>query len=185
MPSRSAAVDVLADVVGWSGLPKWQPDWQVTERLLGLALPDDYKALLSTIPAGKYAGTVRLNAPTLTGHEGDLLALFREVMLSLKSGRKNPYAAFPKLPGLIPWASFLHPMAGELFWLADQGDPNDWPVVARGADGNWEGFDVGAVAFLIALVRGKLPSKLLAPKLGAPAFRTSQDSPGAPNNTGR
>ncbi|MEV6237200.1 hypothetical protein [Lentzea sp. NPDC051838] len=39
--------------------------------------------LLSTVPAGKYGGTVRLNAPTLKGHEGDLLALFSEVMLGL------------------------------------------------------------------------------------------------------
>ncbi|WP_394617869.1 hypothetical protein JNUCC0626_01865 [Lentzea sp. JNUCC 0626] len=39
--SRSAAVEVLTDVVGWSGLPKWQPDWLHTERLLGIALPDD------------------------------------------------------------------------------------------------------------------------------------------------
>ncbi|SES15397.1 hypothetical protein SAMN05216188_12399 [Lentzea xinjiangensis] len=185
MAPRSPAVDVLADIVGWSGSPKWLPDWRITERLLGLSLPDDYKALLSTVPAGKYAGTVRLNAPTRTGYEGDLLALHREVMLSLKDGRKPPYAAFPQLPGLIPWATFDHPMGGELFWLADDGDPNKWPVVARSADGNWEECDVSAVAFLIALVRGKLPSKLLTPKPGAPAYRTSQDLPGAPNNTGR
>lgn len=65
-----------------------------------------------------------INAPTRTGHEGDLLALHREVMLSLKDGRKPPYAAFPQLAGLIPWATFDQPMGGELFWLADDGDPN-------------------------------------------------------------
>lgn len=48
MAPRSAAVEVLADVIGWSGLPKWLPDWQVTERLLGLSLPDDCKELLCT-----------------------------------------------------------------------------------------------------------------------------------------
>src|SRR5687767_13131639 len=142
---RSAAVDVLADVVGWSGLPKWRPDWTVTERLLGLTLPADYKALLHTVPTGSYAGTVLINAPTRTGREGDLLALYREVMLSLKDGRKPPYAAFPQLPGLIPWATSNYPMGGELFWLADDGDPNKWPVIVRGADGNWEEYDVGAV----------------------------------------
>lgn len=173
--TRSAAVDVLADVVGWSGLPKWLPDWEVTERLLGLALPDDYKALLSTLPVGKYAGTVLVNAPTVTGKEGDLLALFREVMRDLNDGEKYPYATFPKLPGLIPWAAFTHPMGGTLFWLADQGDPNEWPVVVSGADGNWEEYDVGAVAFLIALVRGKLPSKLLKPKPGKPAYVSYED----------
>lgn len=185
MATRSPAVEVLADVVGWSGLPKWQPDWQVTERLLGLSLPDDYKVLLRTVPTGEYAGTVLINAPTRTGEEGDLLALHREVMLSLKDGRKPPYKAFPELPGLVPWATFDHPMGGELFWLADDGDPNKWPVIVRGADGNWEEYDVGAVAFLIALVRGKLPSAIVTPKPGAPAYRTYQDLPGSPNNTGR
>ncbi|MEV6237201.1 hypothetical protein [Lentzea sp. NPDC051838] len=51
-----------------------------------------------------------------------------------------------------------------MFWLADQGDPPEWPVVAWGADGSWEQYDDGAVAFLVALVRGTLPSKLLAPR---------------------
>ncbi|WP_394617868.1 hypothetical protein JNUCC0626_01860 [Lentzea sp. JNUCC 0626] len=176
---------MLADVVGWDGFSKWLPDWQVTERLLGIALPDDYKALLTTIPIGVYAGTVRVKAPTSWGHENDLLALFREVMISLRSGRNDPYAAFPELPGLIPWGSSGHPMAGSLFWLADEGDPNSWPVVVWGADGNWEEYDVGMVAFLIALVRGKLPSRIIEPQPGAPSYRTSQNSPGAPNNTGR
>ena len=185
MAPRSAAVDVLADVIGWSGQPKWQPDWQITEQLLGIALPDDYKALLETVPVGEYAGAVLVGPPTSKGKVGDLLAKFREAMLRLTDGSKHPYAAYPALPGLIPWASFDHPMGGQLFWLADQGDPNEWPVVAWGADGNWDEYDVGAVAFLIALVRGKLPSKLLTPKPGAPAYRTFQDLPGAPNNTGR
>ena len=63
MAERSVAVDVLADVIGWSGVPNWQPDWQITEALLGVALPDDYKALLSTVPVGEYAGTVLATPP--------------------------------------------------------------------------------------------------------------------------
>ena len=185
MAPSSPAVSVLADVVGWSGLPKWQPDWEVTERLLGIALPDDYKELLRTVPVGQYAGTVLLTPPTLRGHEGDLLLVFREAMIRLTDGRKHPYGAYPALPGLIPWAQFSHPIAGTLFWLADQGDPNSWPVVAWGTGGKWEEFDVGAVAFLIALVRGKLPSEALQPRPGAPAYETFQDVSGAPNNTGR
>jgi hypothetical protein len=140
---------------------------------------------LCTVPAGMYAGTVRLNAPTRKGRVGDLLAIFPDVMATLKENSELPYAVYPQLPGLIPWASFEHSMGGELFWLADRGDPNDWPVVVWGTDGSWEEFDVGVVAFLIAVVRGKLPSELIAPKPGAPAFQTSQDRPDAPNNTGR
>ena len=121
----------------------------------------------------------------MTGHVGDLLAMFREAMIRLTDGRKHPYAAYPALPGLIPWAQFSYPIGGTLFWLADHGNPNEWPVVAWGTGGHWEEFDVGAVTFLIALVRGKVPSKAVQPKPGATAFQTYQDLPGAPNNTRR
>lgn len=183
MASRSPAVDVLADLVGWTGQPRWQPDWSVTERLLGLVLPDDYKALLSTVPMGEYAGTVLVSPPTSAGQEGDLLAMFRETMVRLAGVGNRPYGLYPKSPGLIPWAGFDHPMGGVLFWLADRGDPNKWPVVVSGANGDWDEYDVGAVAFLIGLVRGKVPSTLVTPKAGAPAYRTFQDLPGAPSNT--
>lgn len=185
MASRSPAVEVLADVVGWSGLPKWQPDWKLTEGLLGTALPDDYKALLDTIPFGEYVGTVLVGPPTVTGREGDHLAMFREVMLTLIDGERHPYDAYPKRPGLIPWAVFDYPVKGQLFWLADDGDPNQWPVIVKGADGTWERHDLGAVAFLISLVRGKLSSKAVQRNPGAEFYRTLQNLPGAPNNTGR
>lgn len=185
MASRSPAVEVLADVVGWDGLPKWQPDWGYTEKLLGVALPDDYKALLDTLPTGEYAGSVLVSPATITGREGDHLAMYEEVMDALNDGSRHPYAAYPRLPGLIPWAEFEYPMAGQLFWLADEGDPNEWPVVAWDEDDQWEEYDVGAVPFLIALVRGKLPSGVVGVKSGAPAYRTFQDRPGALNNTGR
>ncbi|MFE9747138.1 hypothetical protein ACFYOT_19730 [Saccharothrix saharensis] len=100
MASRSPAVDVLADPVGWTGQPRWMPDWSVTERLLGLAL-------------------------------------FLESVKALAGLRNKPYPVYPDLPGLIPWAEFSGPISGELYWLADRGDPNEWPVVASGADGNW------------------------------------------------
>lgn len=185
MAPHSPAVEVLVDVVGWSGLPRWMPDWRVTEKLLGLTLPDDYKALLDTVPMGEFAGTVLVAPPTLEGREGDLLAMYEETMLDLRAEQPCPYQAFPALPGLIPWAEFSHPMGGALFWLADRGDPNNWPVIAWGADGSWEEYDAGAVAFLIALVRGKLPSKVVKPKAESSPYRTFQDLPGAPSNTGR
>jgi hypothetical protein len=92
---------------------------------------------------------------------------------------------FPDLPGLLPWADFSGPVSGQLFWLADRGDPNSWPVVVWGADGRWEEHPGGVVAFLTALVRGELPTGIITTPPGAPAYRTFQDLPGAPSNTGR
>nr|BFE53350.1 hypothetical protein GCM10017745_67770 [Saccharothrix mutabilis subsp. capreolus] len=93
----------MADLVGWTGQPLWRPDWSTTEGLLGLALPDDYKALWTTIPAGRYGGTVLVQPPTTKGHVGDLLALSRETMVRLADGQERPYTSYPELPGLIPW----------------------------------------------------------------------------------
>ncbi|MEV0681665.1 hypothetical protein AB0I60_34595 [Actinosynnema sp. NPDC050436] len=184
MAPRSQAVDALVDLIGWSGRPRYIQDWTVTEKLLGLVLPQDYKELLDTVPVGKYAGTVLLTPPTTAGEQGDLLALFREAMLRLTDGRRHPYRAYPELPGLIPWAKFSHPMGGQLFWRADRDDPDLWPVVAWGADGSWEEYDVGVAQFLTAVVDGALPGSVVSRKAGAPAYRTFQDLPGAPNNTG-
>jgi hypothetical protein len=102
VPSLSPVVDVLADVVGWDGLPTYLPDWSVTERLLGLPLPDDYEALLNNILAGKYAGTVLVGPPAGAGQVGDLMARYREVMKAQAADPGCPYPLHPEVPGLVP-----------------------------------------------------------------------------------
>ncbi|MFL6140576.1 MAG: hypothetical protein ACJ72N_01740 [Labedaea sp.] len=157
----------------------------MTERLLGLALPDDFKELLRVIPAGKYAGTVLVQPPTSTGHVGDLAYLYREVLKTLRSpqGRSRKYAVYPELPGLLPWGKSFRAPAAYVFWLADQGDPNEWPVVlVDTAFTRWEQYDVGAVEFLIALVKGQLPSDIAPSAEGSPRYKTYQDLEGAPSN---
>jgi hypothetical protein len=185
--SSSVAVDELARLVGWSGRPKYIADWSVTERLLGLALPDDFKELLRIIPVGKYAGTVLVQPPTSRGHVGDLVYLFQELFISLGSlkGRKKLYPVFPDLPGLLPWATSYRDNVGEVFWLADRGDPNKWPVVlVDTAFQRWEQYDVGAVEFLTALVKGELPSDIIPSVAGLPRYETYQNLEGTPSNQG-
>lgn len=46
----------------------------------------------------------------------------------------------------------------------------------------WEQYDVGAVEFLIALVKGELPSEIIPSVVGLPGYRTLQGLAGAPGN---
>lgn len=159
----------------------------MTERLLGLTLPDDFKELLRVIPMGKYAGTVLVSPPTATGHLGDLTYPYREHLKTLRSlkGKEKLYPIYPELPGLLPWAKCRGQLAGHVYWLADRGDPNDWPVVLTNtALERWEQYDVGAVEFLTALVKGELPSDIIRSVAGLPRYRTYQDLEGVPNNQG-
>ncbi|MFL6140572.1 MAG: hypothetical protein ACJ72N_01720 [Labedaea sp.] len=159
----------------------------MTERLLGLGLPDDFKELLRVIPVGKYAGTVLVSPPTSTSHRGDLTYPFRELFKTLRSlrGKEKLYPVFPDLPGLLPWAKCYRQLAGHVFWLADKGDPNEWPVVLTNtALERWEQYDVGAVEFLTVLVKDELPSDIIPSVAGLPRYRTYQDLEGVPSNQG-
>lgn len=40
-----------------------------------------------------------------------------------------------------------------LYWRTSSPDPDSWPVVVRGANGDWSEFPVGAVAFLAGVYR--------------------------------
>ncbi|MGE2818046.1 hypothetical protein ACQI5H_23315 [Mycobacterium heidelbergense] len=98
-------VEALARLVGWTERPTYNPDWDVTERLLGNRLPDDFKELLRVFPVGKFAGTVLVQPPRATGSEDDLLYLFKQVLSDLRKKKRSPYAVYPDRPGLLPWAN--------------------------------------------------------------------------------
>ncbi|GAA2997295.1 hypothetical protein [Actinokineospora diospyrosa] len=172
------AVDDLARLVGWSSTPKMVPDWSVTERLLGFALPDDYKRLLEVLPVGEYGGTFLVQPPTVTGREGDLAALFEEVLEVLDSLDNVPYPIHPDVPGLLPWAEGLDGDVGELFWLTGDPDPNRWPVLVSDLNHmRWEQFDGGAVEVLTAFLSGRLPSEILPAEPLLPLYESLQDLP--------
>jgi hypothetical protein len=173
LATDSQAVDELARLVGWTGRAAYVPDWEVTERLLGSPLPTDYKELLRVFPAGEFGGTALVQPPRATGHEGDLLYLFEQVLRDLRKKKGSLYAVYPDRPGLIPWANCYAGNAAELFWLAGDGDPDTWPVVLSGrGKPQWERFEVGAVEFLTGMVRGEVPSRILPEIAGPPTFQS-------------
>ena len=59
-----------------------------------------------------------------------------------------------------------------MLWLHMQGDPASWRVVANEARGDeWQSFDGGVVATLVALLSGREQSDFLVVGAGETTFR--------------
>lgn len=67
--------------------------------------------------------------------------------------RSCPYEIFPNMPGLFPWASSHE--QGDLLWLVDSGNPENWPIIVSLRDGIddddtcWLRYDLSLADFLI------------------------------------
>ncbi|MFI8914649.1 hypothetical protein ACIGW4_23935 [Streptomyces sp. NPDC053513] len=70
-----------------------------------------------------------------------------EVLQDLfERGDTEDHVPFPQPGGLISRASSS---SGDTFsWRTSPADPDAWPAVVRGDNGDWPEFPVGAVAFL-------------------------------------
>jgi SMI1/KNR4 family protein SUKH-1 len=130
-------------------------DWDAAHAALGVELPADYRALVERYGGGSIAG-LRLLVP---GHPNRYVDLLRQVdpqrwalQQLIDQGIEQPYA-----PGeLLPWG--IDDAGNCVWWLMDEG----WPVVANEARGeDWQRYDGGAVAFLVAILAGREPTDFL------------------------
>jgi hypothetical protein len=114
-------------------------------------LPPDYRALVERYGPGSIAGLAILTP----GHSNRYLDMDRqteELRGILQPGPYEPDA-------LIPWGV---DESGNVVWWLASGAPERWPVVANEARGEeWQRFDGGAVAFLVALLSGREESVFL------------------------
>jgi hypothetical protein len=118
-------------------------------------LPGDYLELVNRYGAAELGGIALL----VPGHENENLDLTRQTskqrwaLTTLRDqGLELPYEP----DELVPWAI---DEAGNVLWWHAAGD---WPVVANEARGDeWQRFDGGAVATLVALLSGRVTSDFL------------------------
>ncbi|KUL36215.1 hypothetical protein ADL12_19565 [Streptomyces regalis] len=61
-------------------------------------------------------------------------------------GDTENYVPYPQPGGLIEWAASNS--GDSFYWRTSPAEPDAWPVVVRGANGDWSEFPVGAVEFL-------------------------------------
>lgn len=130
-------------------------DWDAARGALGVELPDDYRALAERYGGGNLAG-LRLLVPGHPDRYADLLGQVERQRSALRTlieqGIAQPYAP----DDLLPWGI---DESGNVVWWHTQAS---WPVVANEARGDeWQRFDGGAVAFLVAILSGRETSIFL------------------------
>jgi hypothetical protein len=136
-------------------------DWPAIESDLGLRLPEDYKLLAESFPAGWFRRFVRVRRPERWPDDrvrllDEFASGLLESMRELRAAREGlfPYPIFPEPGGVLPWGSIRSP--GVAFWLTGPGDPDDWPVVVATEECDyWDRFDGTACEFLIAVTAGR------------------------------
>jgi hypothetical protein len=138
--------------------PGVRVDWARAEQLLGLVLPDDYKALVEAYGVGWFSEWLMVNLPS-PYPQSDLL---HDVQDSVEWHRhwrdQQPgtilYAFHPEPSGLIPWG---HTRTGDDFWwLPVTDDPASWRIVASDHGVDWAEFDCTTTEFVYRLLTEQL-----------------------------
>jgi len=147
-------IDELTRLVPPPEDPPPPPDWGPSTQ----ALPSAYRALVERYGPGTLAG-LTIFTP---GHENRYVDLDRqtgELRGILKDLRERGIEPDYEPDALIPWGI---DESGNVVWWLTTGDPDRWPVIANEARGDeWQRFDGGAVAFLVALLNGSEESVFL------------------------
>ncbi|MEN8655933.1 hypothetical protein ABCR94_36560 [Streptomyces sp. 21So2-11] len=128
-------------------------DWTALEADLGTALPSDFRSLTEAYLILVIDDFLKVSVPR-PGAEASWASESREdeILQDLyEMGDTQDYVPYPQPGGLISWAESY---SGDCFyWRTSPADPDAWPVVVRGDNGDWSEFPVGAVEFLVGVYR--------------------------------
>jgi hypothetical protein len=147
--------------VGGTGTPE---DWTTAESALGLQLPGDYKALVSTYGAGKFADFIFVYTPfasnpyvNLLEQRGLNLAAYKTLRMEVP--QSAPYPAYPETGGALPWA---HTDNGDMLYWLTEGPSDTWPVIViESRHSAVERYDLPTTGFLARLLAGELDTRIL------------------------
>jgi hypothetical protein len=143
-----SALDELTELVPPPDDPPPPPEW-------GQPLPSDYRALVERYGPGTIAGLAILTP----GHPNRYVDLDRQTGEQRATLKEGDIAPAYEPDALIPWGI---DESGNVVWWLTTGEPDAWPVIANEARGDeWQRFDGGAVAFLVALLDGSASSDFL------------------------
>ncbi|MEU3777763.1 hypothetical protein AB0F11_32150 [Streptomyces sp. NPDC032472] len=153
------SLDALSRLCPPPADPPRAVDWAQAERILGTALPADYKQLVETYGHGTFDDTIWLLVPDSVHGDCDLLAQTAErdeILADLwEMGEKKPAGLLESGARVLPWA-FEEGTGAFLYWLVRPGQhPDEWTVLYNEGRGPlWEAHDMGCVAFLLAVLTG-------------------------------
>lgn len=139
-------------------------DWTEEERLIGLALPKDYRDFLETYGTGTFArGFVMFAVPEPASGPGRLstmTASFTDAYRSLKESWPARYT-LPLAPAAGGFMPFARTENGDyLGWIVREGDPEDWTTAIIASDeGRPQVFDVDMPGLMAGLTNGQIVPK--------------------------
>jgi hypothetical protein len=139
---------MLASMTRWRVPGGRSVDWAALEAGLGTALPSDFRFLAEAYPVLVVDDFLKVSVPR-PGAEALWASEARddEILQDLyEMGDTEGYVPFPQPGGLICWAESSS--GDSFYWRTSSPDPDVWPVVVRGDNGDWSEFPVGAVEFL-------------------------------------
>ncbi|MGW4824685.1 hypothetical protein ACWEP4_38625 [Streptomyces sp. NPDC004227] len=142
---------VLPSMTRWRVPGGRSVDWAALEVDLGTALPSDFRSLAEAYPILVVDDFLSVSVPR-PGAEASWASESREdeVLQDLyEMGDTEGYVPFPQPGGLISWAQSNS--GDSFYWRTSPADPDAWPVVVRGDNGDWSEFPVGAVGFLVGV----------------------------------
>jgi hypothetical protein len=130
--------------------------WVALHTDLGTALPSDFRSLAEAYPTLVIDDFLSVSVPR-PGVEASWAAEAREdeILQDLyEMGDTKGYVPFPQPGGLISWAESN---VGDSFYCrTGSADPDEWPVVVRGDNGDWSEFPMGVVEFMVGMYRRTL-----------------------------
>ncbi|RKR93068.1 SUKH superfamily protein [Micromonospora pisi] len=136
-------------------------EFATCEAELGLALPADFKELLSAYGVGRFLDY--LFAYPLAGHDMNIRR--NSLLLEGHSASRDkfpawyPYPLYPEANGLLLWGGTYD--GHSLCWLTG-GEPDKWPVVVwHQRNSDYRLYQGGAVAFIASWLERKLPTRTL------------------------
>ncbi|MER7110124.1 hypothetical protein [Streptomyces sp. NPDC000229] len=144
----------LPSMTRWRAAARRSVDWAALQGDLGTGLPSDYRSLAEAYPTLVIDDFLVVSIPR-PGAEASWVSGVRDSSETLRdlyeTDDTQGRAPYPEPGGLLCWAESN---SGDgLYWRMSSLDPETWPVVVRGANGDWSEFPVGAVEFLVGVYR--------------------------------
>ncbi|WP_020475356.1 SMI1/KNR4 family protein [Zavarzinella formosa] len=142
-----------------------QSTWSSIEAELGSPLPSDYRDFVSTYGTGLLANLINVFNPFSRGEYRNLLQSTKRILdiartLKIIMPERMPYAIFPEIGGMLPWATDEN--GNWYFWLTE-GSPDEWPVIAGNSrDVDFQRFDIPMTTFLAKALKRKITCKFWA-----------------------
>jgi len=137
--------------------------WSKAERLIGIALPNDFKDFVQYYGTGQIGDFISILNPFSRHNTLNLVVqapLQVEVLRELsEEGETLPYPLFPNPNGLLP--AGLTDNGDVIYWITAQ-HPDDWEIAINEARSpTYESYRCGLVEFLYQLTLGRIHSSIL------------------------